>query len=83
MKTTIEIADPLLRKAKQRAARDGTTLRALVENGLHAVLAEPTGPDKPYEWKIKPFHGDGLTNEFKHADWARIRNAAYGLPDDE
>ena len=73
----------MLRKAKQRAARDVTTLRALVEHGLNVVLAEPTEAGIPYEWKIKPFRGDGLTDEFANADWSRIRNAAYGLPDDE
>lgn len=83
MKTTLEIADPLLRKAKQLAARDGTTLRALVEEGLQTVVTERTRPDTPYEWKIRPFRGDGFTDEFKNADWSKIRNASYGLPDDE
>ena len=40
MKTTLDIADPLLREARQIAARDGTTLRALVEQGLRNVVAE-------------------------------------------
>ena len=31
MKTTIDIADPVLNQAKKLAAREGTTLRALVE----------------------------------------------------
>ncbi|MEN9636224.1 MAG: hypothetical protein RL077_4628 [Verrucomicrobiota bacterium] len=30
MKTTLEVSIPLLRRAKKIAARDGTTLRALV-----------------------------------------------------
>jgi hypothetical protein len=83
MKTTIEIADPLLRKAKQRAARDGTTLRALVETGLKTVLSEPIEAGRTYDWKIKPFRGNGLTKDFKEADWSKIRNASYGLLDDE
>ena len=40
MKMTLDIADPLLREAEQLAARDGTTLRALVEQGLRQVVAE-------------------------------------------
>ena len=39
MKTTIELADPLLDEARRRAQRDGTPLRALVEQGLRPVIA--------------------------------------------
>ena len=79
MKTTIEIAEPLLRKAKQRAARDGTTLRALVERGLENVLAEKKTV-KPYRLKIVPFKGEGLTDEFKNATWDDYLEAIYGTP---
>jgi Arc/MetJ family transcription regulator len=40
MKTTIDIADPLFADAKRAAERRGTTLKALVEQGLRQVLAE-------------------------------------------
>jgi hypothetical protein len=40
MKTTFDIADPLLREARRLAAREGTTLRELVEQGLRKVVAE-------------------------------------------
>lgn len=40
MKTTIDIADPLLAEAKRVAAAQGTTLRALVEQGLRRVLEQ-------------------------------------------
>jgi hypothetical protein len=39
MKTTLDIDDRLLARAKQRAASDGTTLRAVVEDALRARLA--------------------------------------------
>lgn len=39
MKTTIDIADRLFAEAE--AARRGTTLRALVEEGLERVLRDP------------------------------------------
>jgi len=38
MKTTVEISDSLLREARRLAAREGVTLRALVERGLHPIL---------------------------------------------
>jgi hypothetical protein len=41
MKTTIDIADSLFAEAKIEAACRGTTLRALVEEGLERVLREP------------------------------------------
>lgn len=39
MRTTIDIHDDLLRRAKRRAADEATTLRAVVEDALRAWLA--------------------------------------------
>ena len=41
MKTTIEIHDELLARAKRFARENGGTLRALVEEGLRFVLSAP------------------------------------------
>jgi Arc/MetJ family transcription regulator len=41
MKTTIDLPDDLLVAAKQRAASERTTLRAMVERGLRAQLGAP------------------------------------------
>jgi len=40
VKTTIDISKALLLAAKQAAAREDTTVRALVEEGLRRALAE-------------------------------------------
>lgn len=44
VKTTIEIAEPLMRRAKKLAKQRGITLRALIEEGLHRVLEAPAKP---------------------------------------
>ena len=41
MRTTIRIRDDLMKRAKKRAAEEGRTLTALVEEGLTLMLAEP------------------------------------------
>ena len=38
MRTTVEIPDPLLRRAKLAAVEQGTTLKQLVTRGLEQVL---------------------------------------------
>jgi hypothetical protein len=76
MKTTIEIADPLLNDARKMAARDGTTLRALVEQGLRQVIAEKK-TRRPFKLRDGSFKGKGLTPEFADADWEKIRDAIY------
>lgn len=52
MKTTIEIPDPLFRKAKSRAAARGQTLRQFVTEALQARLASDaqTGHASDPEW---------------------------------
>ncbi len=76
MKTTIEIPDPLLRAAREMAAREGTTLKALVERGLREVLAARK-PKKPYKFELVTVDGGGLTPEFEKLGWDKIRDAAY------
>jgi len=76
MKTTIEIADPLLAEAKAFAAREKTTLRALIEEGLRQVLRRQRVT--PATRKDFSFRGDGLTAELEaRGGWSKIREAAY------
>lgn len=76
MKTTIEIADPLLRKARRVAAREGVTLRALVERGLSRVVSETKAPI-PFKLRRATFKGKGLQADFRNASWEALREAAY------
>lgn len=47
-RTTVRLPEDLLKRAKRKAAAEGRTLTALIEDGLRRVLAESrkTGPAK-------------------------------------
>ncbi|HUE96088.1 MAG TPA: hypothetical protein VMN39_05485 [Longimicrobiaceae bacterium] len=49
MKTTLEIPDPLFRRAKSTAAERGQTLKELVTEALQEKLAARTGRSGPAE----------------------------------
>ena len=76
MKTTIEIADALLSQTKALAQRQGTTVRALVEAGLRAVLKEQRARPR-FVLVDASFTGQGLRPEFQQERWDEIRDAAY------
>jgi hypothetical protein len=77
MKTTIDIPDPLLGDARQLAAREGTTLRALIEQGLRRVLAEKKKRVGTFQLRDASFGGKGLRPELRDAGWDRLRDLAY------
>lgn len=76
MKTTIEISDALLREARTVAAREGVTLRALVERGLHRVVND-TKRGAPFRLRRASFKGDGFQPAFRDAPWDKLRDAIY------
>lgn len=76
MKTTLEISDPLLREARKLAAREGTTLRALVEQGLQRVVAERKRRSG-FRLRKASFKGHGLQPEVQSMEWERLRDLAY------
>lgn len=77
MKTTIELSDDALEEAKRVAAEEGTSLRALLEEGLRRALAERRGRRAGFKLRRKPFRGKGLSAEFAGASWSELRDAAY------
>ena len=76
MKTTVEISDALLREVRQVAAREGVTLRNLVERGLHRVLAE-TKNSVPFKLRRASFKGRGRQAELREASWDTLRDLTY------
>ena len=77
MKTTIELSDAALEEAKRVAKREGTSLRALVEEGLRRVLADRRGRRSGFRLRRSSFKGDGLSPEFDGESWPAVRDAIY------
>jgi hypothetical protein len=76
MKTTVEIADALLQAARTTAARDRTTVRALVEQGLRRVLEQRNGR-LPFRLRKASFRGNGLQPQAGKRAWERLRELTY------
>ncbi len=76
MKTTVEISAGLLEEARALAAREGVTLRGLIERGLHRVIQEAAaGP--AFKLRRASFKGKGRQPGFADASWEQVRDAAY------
>jgi hypothetical protein len=75
MKTTIEISDALLRDVRKLAAKEGVTMRALVERGLHRVLADAKRP--PFRMRDGRFEGHGLHPDVRDLSWDQIIEMSY------
>lgn len=76
MKTTIEISDSLLTEAKKLAAKEGTTVRAYVEQGLRRIVAERKNRGQ-FRLRKATFKGKGLQPGIQDATWERIRETIY------
>ncbi len=76
MKTTIEITDALLAEAKRVANNEKTSVRALVEEGLHRVIDERAGR-ATFRLRKESFRGEGLQPGFSEGSWEDIRDAIY------
>jgi hypothetical protein len=76
MKTTVDIADPILREARKIATREGTTLRSLVEEGLRRILAEKKRKT-PFRLKLVTEGEGGLRKQLQGVSWDEIRDLSY------
>lgn len=80
MKTTLNIQDELLVRAKRHARRTGRPLRAVVEEGLRQVLTT----ESPRERYVLPDHSVGRAggkDPLEAYSWQDLREVIYGKPD--
>lgn len=76
MKTTVELSEAALENLRRLAEREGTTIRALLEEGARAVITSH-GRATPFKLRRATFRGDGLAPEMAGRSWASIRELAY------
>ena len=80
MKTTIDIHDELLARAKQYAKNTGRPLRAVVEDGLRQVLVASESPS-PYRLPDMSEGVPGAVDPLAAYSWQDLRGLIYGEPE--
>lgn len=74
MKTTVEIPDSLFRQAKEYAARNGITIREVLELGLQSFLGDTALRGRRFKLKTITTKGEGLVCD---PDWSVVRSLIY------
>lgn len=77
MKTTLDIQDELLLRAKRQAKKTGRTLRALVEEGLRLALAEVETAQR-YELPDCSVGDPDSEDPLECLTWQDLRQEIYG-----
>lgn len=80
MKTTVDIHDELLARAKQHARNTGSPLRAVVEDGLRRVLDAAESP-KPFRLPDLSEGDPGVADPLEAYSWQDLRGLIYGEPE--
>jgi hypothetical protein len=77
VKSTFDINDALLARAKRAARKAGKPLRALVEEGLRRVLDDTPAPSR-YELPDRAVGQVGASNPLEQFSWQDLRDEIYG-----
>lgn len=80
MKTTLDLQDVLLQRAKRLSKRTGKPLRALVEEGLRHVLAEHKTNTAHYQLPDCSVGDPSAGNPLESWSWPDLRDEIYGDP---
>jgi len=75
MRTSFDLPDGLLRRAKALARKRGVPLRELVLEGLTQLVRQEDA--QTYALPDRVFKGDGLVAGLDGTDWSEIRARAY------
>ena len=79
MKTTLDIHDELLTRARRHAKATGQPLRAVVEEGLRRVLSPAARPRRYVLPDLR--EGDpGAADPLERYSWSELRELIYGDP---
>jgi Arc/MetJ family transcription regulator len=76
MKTTIEIADDLLERAKRLARRENKTLREIVDEALRRQI-DSTADEKGFKYRPHTVKGKGLQPGVAEGNWEQLRDLIH------
>jgi hypothetical protein len=79
MKTTLDIQDTLIERAKRHAKRVHLPLRAIVEEGLRRVLSERSAPHA-YKLPDASVGDPRAADPLEALSWQDLREEIYGEP---
>lgn len=77
MKTTVEVPDALLDRARRHARRTGRPVRELIEEGLRLVLQSAT-ESVAYRLPDRSVGAPGAPNPLESMTWQDLRDEVYG-----
>ena len=77
MKTTLDIHDELLARAKRHARETGRPLRAVVEDGLRRVVEAPA-PRRRYKLPDLRVGNPDAPDPLATYSWPELREIIYG-----
>ena len=80
VKTTLDIKDDLLIRAKKLAKRTGRPLRAVVEESLRRTLSQAE-QQTTYELADMSFGDADADDPLESLTWQDLRNEIYGEPE--
>lgn len=78
MRASIDIPEPLLRRARALARKRRTTLKAVLLDGLRLALENAAPARREYVLADESFGEGGVSEGVSITDWERLRDLTYG-----